>query len=634
MHKILILSETKNDLACTILNTCPNAEWFALDAQGIEFGCFDSVCILGGDREKPLTLSARLRMEIDKMREARKPIFCEFVTSMGPVCEPVSQKAIKTSHHRLLYSSEYVAVDGLKNGSVLDGHYNELISYFFIPQTAKPILTYHDYICAHDVWETDVQTFREGKWALWTLDEHTMMASFRLCNFNRARLAPSDFWRKILTHILCFLAGGKVQPVFPKLVCTHQGQAVREVKDIDHAVNKGLQWFFNADIFVNDGKDGALEGFSHLINARNGQQFVADWIRADCTGEAGGAFLLDFLTTGNKESLVLFENTAEFCFEYMQIKNGKHQGMLRWTENAWESCYQDDVARAILPTLLFENFGKGSKYFQNAVDALAYLVKSTGEDGLRVARTERSRLTNEELQRLQKSGVGTPCAHFNAYYHAALLLAVRAGAPKEFGEVAKKGLSSIMALYPNTQRETSETEEMCRLILPLALLYEYTKDEMHYKWLLRVTNDLERVQHVCGGYAEWDTGYQANCARKEKGECALLANNGDPIADLLYSNNWLPLAFAYAYMVTGEEAFYQKWLLLCEFLCRCQICSEDKLLDGAWMRAIDMNRMEAYGVPHDIGWAPCCIESGWTVAEILMGMQFMRIAKEKVDSKK
>ena len=30
-----------------------------------------------------------------------------------------------------------------------------------------------------------------------------------------------------------------------------------------------------------------------------------------------------------------------------------------------------------------------------------------------------------------------------------------------------------------------------------------------------------------------------------------------------------------------------------------------------------------YGVPHDAGWAPCCIETGWTVGEILMGLQFM-----------
>ena len=27
-------------------------------------------------------------------------------------------------------------------------------------------------------------------------------------------------------------------------------------------------------------------------------------------------------------------------------------------------------------------------------------------------------------------------------------------------------------------------------------------------------------------------------------------------------------------------------------------------------------------MPHDVGWGPCCIESGWTVGEILMGLGF------------
>lgn len=635
MRKILILSDTKNDLAETILNTCANAEWFALDAKEIEFERFDSVCILGGDREKPLTLPARLRMEIDKMREAGKPMLCEFMTSIGPVCEPVSKKATKTSHHRLVHIDDFVKIDGLDSGSVFDGHHNDVISYFFIPEDAQPILTYHDYVCAHDKVEMDAQTFTSGRWALWMLDQTTMMASFRLCNFNRARLAPSDSWKKILTHIIRFLAGEKVSPVFPKPVCSHNnGTVIRSHKDVESVVQKGLRWFTNAELLLDGGKDGVLEGFSHLISAHDGKQPIADWIRADCTGEVGGAYLLDYLTTGNKDSLALFENTAEFCFGCMQIQSGAHQGMLRWTENAWESCYQDDVARAILPTLLFENFGQGSKYFQNAVDSLSYLVKSTGADGLRVPRTECSQLTEEGIKYFQQGGVGTPCAHYNSWYHAALLLAARAGAPKQFAEVAKTGLTSIMSLYPNTQRETSETEEMCRLIFPLALLYEYTQQDEHYQWLLRVTKDLERVQHASGGYAEWDTGYKATCARNDKGECALLANNGDPIADLLYSNNWLPLGFAYAYMVTGLEGFRQKWGEICTFLSNCQIHSDDKKLDGAWSRAMDMNRMEAYGVPHDVGWAPCCIESGWTVAEILMGLQFMQIAEEKVAKQK
>ena len=53
-----------------------------------------------------------------------------------------------------------------------------------------------------------------------------------------------------------------------------------------------------------------------------------------------------------------------------------------------------------------------------------------------------------------------------------------------------------------------------------------------------------------------------------------------------------------------------------------QIVSDDKTIDGAWARSLDLKRMEIYGMHHDVGWGPCCIESGWTVGEILMGLGF------------
>ncbi|MBR5616182.1 MAG: hypothetical protein IKW66_05115, partial [Clostridia bacterium] len=93
----------------------------------------------------------------------------------------------------------------------------------------------------------------------------------------------------------------------------------------------------------------------------------------------------------------------------------------------------------------------------------------------------------------------------------------------------------------------------------------------------------------------------------------------------------LPLGFAYAYLATGDKHFYELWCGIASFLISCQIHSEDKNLDGAWTRAFDMERWESYGVPHDVGWAPCCIETGWTMGEILMGLQFMQVAQRYLD---
>lgn len=164
-----------------------------------------------------------------------------------------------------------------------------------------------------------------------------------------------------------------------------------------------------------------------------------------------------------------------------------------------------------------------------------------------------------EMDRLRQEEHGLPSAHYNAYYHAALLLAGRASGKRQYTEVAQKGLERMMELYPETAREQSETEEMCRLILPLAVLYQSTGEEKHRQMLYRVAEDLQKVRHPFGGYREWDTGYRAAFSRESREECSVLTENGDPVADLLYSSNWLPMGFAFAYEATGDRWFHELW---------------------------------------------------------------------------
>ena len=126
-----------------------------------------------------------------------------------------------------------------------------------------------------------------------------------------------------------------------------------------------------------------------------------------------------------------------------------------------------------------------------------------------------------------------------------------------------------------------------------------------------------------------DPGYTAFRSRTSGTESSMLADNGNEIAELLYSLNWLPLGFAYAYYVTDDVTFLNKWEDICKFFANSQIVSQDKTIDGAWSRCLDLKRMEIYGMPHDVGWGPCCIESGWTVAEIAMGLGFGMAIKNK-----
>lgn len=624
MNRILILSHAASDFSELLLRTCPGAVFVPFaDCADVCTDDFDALAILGGNGESSFTIPPHLRVKAEAMAAAGKPVLCEFVSSFGYF---YAGDPDRMTHHRMVVRSS--GLDGLEPGDILDGHCNDCISYYFAP-ACEPILTYHDYVCAHD--HADISTLKNGRNALWMFGKNVLVCSFRLANFRRARLAPEKRWQSVLTYIASFLAGEAAAPEFSAPVCTFaKGSVVRSSGDVDEAVRLGLDWFYNAGMFVNDGRGGVKEGLSHHISAKDGVQKRANQIRTDCSGETGGAFLFDWMNTGNEESLHIFENIEDFIFTYMQVKDGIHRGMMRWSETAWLTCYQDDAARAILPTLFCQNFTKeGSRHFADAVEACEYMVNTTGPNGLRAARTDVANLTEDGMKHLRENNTGTSAAHYNGFYHAALILCYRAGGPERFLTTAEAGLGSIMALYPDNTRETSETEEMCRLIFPLAALYEVTKKPEHLAWLMRVTADLEKVHHASGGYLEWDTGYRANCSRREAGECALLAENGDPVVDLLYSTNWLPLGFAYAWMATKDDLFLEKWRDVAGFMLSCQTHSGDASLNGSWTRAFDVSRWEIYGVPHDIGWAPCCVESGWTVAEILQGLQFMKIAEKR-----
>ena len=627
MNKILIITRETSDLSDLILKNCPGAA--LCDPFGdVPVEAFDALCILNGNEDRPIVLPAALRIRVEAAREAGKPVFTEFVASIGHAYLGVDIPATMT-HHRAVYVQGGLDCPGLTTGDVLDGHYNNCCEYAFIPKTAQPVLYYHPYVSAHDHIDMTDEALRKGIKAFYQ-DGNTLVCAFRLCNFRRARLSPVEQWENILTAILQHLAGEKIEVAFKAPVCTFaKGSRVGSYEDVKEVVTRGLAWFENAGMLLEGGACGVREGLSHHILAQSGRQLRADLVRNDCTGETAGAFMMDAILTGNEKSRAIYEAATDFCFNDLQIKEGPHKGMLRWSEMAWETCYQDDVARVLIPSLLKANYAGATAHYDDIMDALWYLIKTTGVNGLRKSRTDIISMKPEMWEKLA-TDQWPPTAHHNAYYAAALLLAYRAGGPEKFLEVAEKGLSSIMAVYPWTVRETSETEENCRLILPLAVLYQVTEKQEHKAWLYRVTEELQKVHHESGAYQEWDTDYQAHCSRKENGECALLAENGDPVVDLLYSANWLPLGFAYAYLATGDPMFRQLWLDVAGFMVSCQIRSEDPTLDGAWARAFDLKRWEINGVPHDVGWAPCCVESGWTVGEILMGLQFMKLVEDRI----
>ncbi|HET6485197.1 MAG TPA: hypothetical protein VFH83_02185 [Spirochaetia bacterium] len=597
---------------------------------------FDALAILGGTTEQPLLLDPQLRSSVEAGIRAGARVFCEYCESIGGV---YTAPPVPTRFERIVVASEEPRIDGLRRGDLLEDQCNTRIApYEFVTRYGPPLLQYtralgHDRVesgvsatadaATVDAAAADAAGLPISERALWFHHPaNLLICVFRLCNFVRARFSPTARWRSLVAFVLEWLCGQPV-PVDilePRYHVLAFDPAVPLETQVSLSAQRAVRWFGKAGLLVDGGRGGVMEGLGTEISA-DGHQQLRTIVRNDCTGETALAFFLHSMLTGRRESARIARRLIDWCFDRMQVKDpGPLQGMMRWTPAAWQVCYADDNARVIIPQLLMNLYGGGRTHQEECVEALRFLVRTTGTDGLRVMRTEGDLLDAQTVRDLSSGPGALPSAHYNAYYLGALLLAAKLTGIEEFRRIGELGLGSIMAVYPNTRRELSETEELCRLILPLALLYWVTRKPEHRDWLYRVTEDLQRFRHPSGAYLEWDTGHAAALSRNVGGEASLLMNNGDPVVDLLYSVNWLPMGFMQACLVTGDERFRTLWQDAARFLVSCQIRSKDPLLDGAWTRAFDVELGEVFGSPGDVGWGPWAIESGWTVAEIAAGL--------------
>ncbi len=630
--KIAVITESQSSLY-TLLQKSDNISAFVISPKAdkdIHLDGFDAFCVLGGDKSTPIVLSSPLRVKLEEQIAKGKRVFYEYCAS---ILDTYADRKTVQAYTRILYLGE--GYKELKTGDILDDRNNHALSFHFKYAETYPIMVYRDYIMAHshlqDLGDTEDKV---TNYALFMLRQNVMVCAFRLSSFVTARFVPAYRWRLVAESILVWLCGVKPSPlVFPTVYNLSDSDLPFPDK-IHKAVNKAIGWYSDSSLMVNGGKDGIKEGLSHISDG-NGVTEIAEDLRADCCGESALAFYSHHKLTGNPASLQIFHNLMSFVFDSLQVHGGVFDGMVRWSNRAWTVCYQDDVARAIIPAALYTIYDKDDRYKQNILRAIDFMARTTHEDGLRPSRTDLlitdGKPEGEALELLKNQSPTIKCAHYNAYYHALLLMGYKLSGNKDYLTLGVNGLETIMSVYPDTVREQSETEELCRLILPLAWLYHTTGKDTHKEMLYRVTKDLQRLKTPDGAYLEWDTGYTAHCSKTSGTESSLLADNGDTVCDFLYSMNWLPLGYSQAYMITGDEYFKTLWQETAEFFADCQIESSLKLLHGCWARAFDPVMRDYYGMPHDIGWGPWAIETGWTVGEITAGLGLGLVADELIE---
>lgn len=633
MARVAVITSAPNDVSELIMAYDPAAVAMKpgeLDSAVLENA--EAIALLGGVSEKPLLLAPEERVLVERAIGQGKRVFAEYTASIGHV---YASQPESTRYSRLVYCGG--EMEGLKPGDVLDDQCGmRLKPHSIACSHRRPILTFAS-VHTHASAEVTEELLGDvSERALWFEDEGGLLVcSFRLCNFLQARYAPKEKIAGVVEYILSWLFGEKVDVRKLPMAEAYSFRGTSADTDglqkmAEAAAERAIEWFEKSGVLRDEGRSGVWEGLGTEITP-DGAQRISTIRRVDCIGEAAFPFFLNYLRTSQERDLLVSERLHDYVFDYFFTGEPEHlYGMMRWTEEAWGVCYQDDAARALIPHML-KCLYTGSKYrLEETAAALRFLVRTTGTDGTRVFRTDNIALTQERIHELQTTPGDLPSAHYNGYYYAALFLGYKLTGETPFLEIGLRGMETLMGVYPETRREQSQTQELCRLILPLAWMYWVTGKAEHKEWLYRVVSDLQQFKHPSGAYLEWDEGYRAAMRHAMgEGESSLLARNGDPVADLLYSNNWLPVGFMQAYFVTRDEMFLKLWEEHAAFLISAQIVSGNPLIDGGWARAFDVNLREVFGSPADAGWGPWAIESGWTVAEIASGL-LMGLLKERL----
>lgn len=177
-----------------------------------------------------------------------------------------------------------------------------------------------------------------------------------------------------------------------------------------------------------------------------------------------------------------------------------------------------------------------------------------------------------------------------------------------------------MAAYPRWQWTNGLTQEIARMLLPLAQLVRIQDTPEHRGWLDRIATDLLARMQPSGAIREAlgareDGRYPSprDNASYGQGEASIVHENGDPACDLLYTANYAFLGLREAARATGDARLARAEDRLADFLCRVQVRSAAQpYLDGAWTRSFDFELWEYWGSSADLGWGAWSVESGWT----------------------
>ncbi|MEO8961494.1 MAG: hypothetical protein ABI325_06420 [Ginsengibacter sp.] len=487
--------------------------------------------------------------------------------------------------------------------------------------------------------------------------DNMLVATTKLSDFATGRYGPEQSWKQVWNYIISWVSRDKnfsfshwlsyVDPMYAENTKL-PGDAIR------NSIAKGAEWFFNAHFFIapswkelwleyqgdglnpvgpavsqqmpnGDGSLGILEGHVSNINYDGTQQYRY-WVRADVQGEVAYALAAAGNLLHKGDYFKVANNLADNIFYHSNLRSGNKNdpnspayGLIGWSVTHPGVFYGDDNARCILGLIGASAYMNTSEWDTKILEAILANFRTTGKEGFRGSRLSEGDILKEGWKHFENREIINPHPHFESWLWACYLWLYDKTGYKPLLQKAKEAVRLTMEAYPDKWKWTNGIQqERARMILPLAWLVRVEDTPEHRHWLDQVVERLLLNQMECGAIREELGGaggsYGRTASNKAYGlrEAPLIFENGDPVADMLYTSNFAFFSLNEAAHATGNKKYMNAVHKLSDFLTRIQIkSSKHKDLDGGWFRAFDYNRWDYWASNADAGWGAWSTLTGW-----------------------
>ncbi len=491
-------------------------------------------------------------------------------------------------------------------------------------------------------------------------DTNLLVATTALSRFVTGRYGPAEAWRVVWRRVLTWTAPQLPLPELKwvPMVAPSYGRDEPLPPDAERqALRRAVDWFGKSKLLLHpsrlkevdqaaqgdgllptpppdapngDGSLGILEAPLSIIQS-DGSQTQSVARRGDCTAESAMALAFGGRVFDEQDTSTIARRLLDYYYFASTARQGeradpKHGafGLVAWgiSSPAWYVAnYGDDNARLLLGTLASAALLGEDRWDEPMMRCLLANLRTTGRLGFRGDRIDLGPLGERGWRHFYERDVVNLAPHFEAYLWACYLWAYQRTGDEAFLTRTLNAIRATVEAFPKGIRWTNGlAQERARLLLPLAWLVKIQDTPEHREWLRQAVEGLLALQDDSGGIRE-ELGPPGQGmmppprSNEEYGlnEASLIQQNGDPVADMLYTVNFAFLGLHEAAAAVRDPRWLAAEDKLARFLVRIQIRSTARPeLDGGWFRAFDMRRWEAWGSNADAGWGAWAIESGWT----------------------